>query len=127
MKKIEEIFSKIKKKTHGLNQFTQSEIEKIENSLFKKKDKFFLKCLIRQKNIVAKPEEIVRQLYISKLLKEYNYPIERINVEHSISFGTETKKADIVIFDKIKTDVEYVIIEVKKPTLLKGKDQLKSY
>jgi type I restriction enzyme M protein len=41
--------------------------------------------------------------------------------------GGKKKKADIVIFDCDRPDVPYIIIELKKPKLKDGKDQLKSY
>lgn len=48
-------------------------------------------------------------------------------VEHPVYFGRQKKRADIVIFDQDRPTVEYVIIEVKKPKLLDGKNQLRSY
>jgi len=41
--------------------------------------------------------------------------------------GREKKRADIVIMDKIQPTVPYIIVEVKKPKLKDGKEQLKSY
>ena len=51
----------------------------------------------------------------------------RIKFEHAIHFGREVKSADIVIFDKDRPTVEYIIIEIKKPKLQDGKNQLRSY
>jgi type I restriction enzyme M protein len=52
-----------------------------------------------------------------------------MEVEYSVSFGREKKKADIVIFDKdkAKANAVYIIIELKAPKLKDGKEQLKSY
>ncbi len=62
------------------------------------------------------------------LNKDMDYPIEtRIAVEHPITFGREKKRADIVIFDKDRTETPFIIIELKKPKLKDGKNQLKSY
>jgi type I restriction enzyme M protein len=69
----------------------------------------------------------VRQLYTTKLINSYGYPKNRIRFEHPIRFGRETKSADIVVFDKDRPTVEYIIVEVKKPKLKDGKEQLKSY
>ena len=45
-----------------------------------------------------------------------------------VNFGREKKRADIVIFDKDrKPDTPFIIVEVKKPKLLEGKSQLRSY
>ena len=41
--------------------------------------------------------------------------------------GTEVKRADIVVFDKERVTVPFIIVELKKPNLKDGKDQLKSY
>lgn len=77
---------------------------------------------------VGKPEEIVRQLWLHKLVKHYKYPKDRIITEKSINFGREvnSKSADVVVYkpDKI---TPYIIIEVKRPSEKKGIDQLKSY
>ena len=97
-------------------------IRKTEN-----KETPFVTCIIREKEIQLKPEEIVRQLYASRLVNKYGYPKSRLGFEHSISFGREKKKADIVIFDKDRPDSPYIIVEVKKPKLKDGKDQLRSY
>jgi hypothetical protein len=84
-------------------------------------------CIIREKEVQLKPEEVVRQLYTVKLINDYGYPKKRIRFEHPVQFGRETKLADIVVFDKDRPTVEYIIVEVKKPKLKDGKEQLKSY
>lgn len=106
-------------------------ITKLENSIKEKEQKngkaYFVNCLIRKKEIKLTPEEIVRQLYIYKLTEEYGYSTDRMQVEYAVHFGREVKRADIVIMDKIQPTVPYIIIEVKKPKLKDGKEQLKSY
>lgn len=87
----------------------------------------FITCLKRGKEIVLKAEEIVRQLYLYKLIYEYGYPKSRIEVEFPIHFGREVKRADIAIMDKNRPMVPYIIVELKKPKLSDGKEQLKSY
>lgn len=87
----------------------------------------YINCIIREKEIKLTPEEAVRQLYISKLVNEYNYPKNRIYVETPINFGREIKRADISIMDKDRPRVPYIIVEIKKPKLSDGKEQLKSY
>ena len=87
----------------------------------------FIKCFIRGKEIRLTPEEAVRQMFIRKLIDEYGYQPEQIQVEHAIHFGRETKRADIVIFETNRPTVEYIIVEVKKPKLKDGKEQLRSY
>ncbi len=82
---------------------------------------------VRKKDIKLTPEEIVRQLFLIKLHREYNYSYSRMQVEYIVHFGREKKRADIVIMDKKQETAPYIIIEVKKPKLKDGKEQLKSY
>ena len=91
------------------------------------KEMAHITCLKRGKEIVLKPEEVVRQLYLYKLIHEYGYPVSRIEVEFPIHFGREVKRADIAIMDKDRPMVPYIIVELKKPKLTDGKEQLKSY
>ena len=91
------------------------------------KQSYYTTCLIREKELKLTPEEIIRQLYLDKLINEYGYPKSRIQVEYPVHFGREVKRADIVVMDKLSPTTPYIIIEVKKPTLKEGKEQLKSY
>lgn len=122
----------LKDSDYQLSQFSQEHIIRLENSIFLKeirgKQTPFVHCLVRDnKEIQLKPEEVVRQLYLMKLNEEYGYAFERMEVEHKVSFGRETKRADIVIFDKKDTQAIYIMVELKKPKLKEGKEQLKSY
>jgi type I restriction enzyme M protein len=121
------IYKILKDTPYGLNIFTPQRIKQLEEKLFWKDSNPYVTCLIRNKEILLKPEEIVRQLYITNLIEDFKYPKSRIKLEHSIYFGREKKSADIVIFDKARPTVEYIIIEVKKPNEKIGKEQLKSY
>lgn len=46
------------------------------------------------------PEEIVRQLWVYKLIHQYGYHADEIDLEKSVQFGTEvgTKAADIIVY-----------------------------
>jgi len=116
--------------------FSQNEIHSLQSRITTKtsektsKQTYYVKCIIREKEIVLKPEEIVRQLYTQKLLDEYGYDKSQIKFEYTVTFGREKKSADIVVFQKNHPTEPYIIIELKKPkqtTLKDGKDQLKSY
>lgn len=87
----------------------------------------YVTCAIRDKEIKLTPEEAVRQLYIYKLMNDYGYATSRIQLETPIHFGREVKRADIAIMDKDRPMVPYIIVELKKPKLTDGKEQLKSY
>jgi len=116
---------------YGLTLFSDKEIKNLSKKITVKEDKnkksYYINCIIRNKEFVIKPEEIVRQLYTERLIEHYGYPTTRIKFEHPINFGREVKFADIVIFDKDRPTVEYLIVEIKKPKLLEGKKQLYSY
>lgn len=124
MKKILDI---IKDSNYSFALFDKSLVNELEQNIKIRDGKPYVVCVIRDKDIVLKPEEVVRQLYLMKLLKEYGYPKKRIALEHSIHFGREVKSADIVIFDKDRPLAEYIIVEIKKPKLQDGKSQLRSY
>ena len=121
----------LKDSNYKLTQFSEEKIKFLEENIFTKevKGKFvpYVKCLVRKKDIKLTPEEVVRQLYILVLNQDYGYPIDRMELEYAVSFGREKKRADIVIFDKDQTTAPYIMVELKKPKLKDGKEQLKSY
>ena len=112
---------------YGLELFSNEEIEALE--VFDKKGKSYLKCIISERDRPAKPEEIVRQLYLNRLIDQYGYPKDRIFIEKGVYFGSAVheKSADIVITDKEDPDTAYIIVELKKPKRRDGLEQLKSY
>ena len=130
---MESIISKIvSESNYEIEQFNQDEIMEVEKLIFSKPNKkgedvYYVKCQVRNRDIKLTGEELVRQLYINKLRNTYKYPIEIMELEYSVSFGREKKRADIVVFDKIATTSPYIIVELKKPKLKDGKEQLKSY
>ena len=124
---MKNILSIIKDSNYSFSIFEQKLIDELESKITFKDSKPYVVCAIRDKEIILKPEEVVRQLYAMKLLEEYGYPKQRIKFEHAIHFGREVKSADIVVFDKDRPTVEYIIVEIKKPKLQDGKNQLRSY
>jgi type I restriction enzyme M protein len=75
------------------------------------------------------PEEIVRQLWIYKLIQQYGYQADEMDLEKSVQFGTEigTKAADIIVYTDATKETPKIIIECKKPNRKDGIEQLKSY
>lgn len=117
---------------YHFEQFQESELQEVEKLILVKqnnkgRDISYIHCQIRNKDIVLTEEELVRQLFIHKLLTVYGYPKDSMELEYSVSFGRERKRADIVIFDKSDSTAPYIIVELKKPKLKDGKEQLKSY
>jgi len=124
--KIYRIFSSVDVK-HGISLFNAEELRAAENSIIETDGKFAIKCQVRNRYVNAKAEEIVRQLWIHRLLEEYGYPQERIQVERAVYFGSgEPKFADIVVLHDDLVH-PYVIVEVKRPRRSDGLEQLKSY
>ncbi|EOS7966716.1 N-6 DNA methylase [Enterococcus hirae] len=126
------ILSIVEESDYKIEQFNETEIKAVEKLISTKqnkkgKDVYYIKCQVREKDIKLTGEELVRQLYIYKLMNTYKYPKEEMELEHSVSFGREKKRADIVIFDKLDKTSPYIIVELKKPRLKDGKEQLKSY
>jgi type I restriction enzyme M protein len=124
--KITQIFSASDVK-HGISLFTDREIRAVEGLIIERDGKFHIKCQIKDRYKVAKPEEIVRQLWVYRLLNEYNYPKERIDVERVVYFGSrDSGLADVVV---LQEDLQhpYIIFEVKRPQRTAGLEQLKSY
>ena len=121
----------LKDGNYHLDFFSADEIaalnQKVSIKMVRGKQRSFVNCIVRKKDIQLKPEEIVRQLYAARLINEYDYPEERIACEYPVSFGRETKKADIVIFDKDRINTPYILVELKKPKFREGKNQLRSY
>lgn len=116
---------------YKLTQFKSEHIAMLESAIALKTIKndqvAHVVCLKRKKEIRLNPEEIVRQLYLMQLTQDYGYPLERIEVELGVHFGREVKRADIVVMDKDRPTVAYIVVELKKPKLKDGKEQLKSY
>ena len=121
----------LKDSNYKLTQFNLVEIQNLEKNIIIKdvrgKETPYINCLVRKKEIKLTPEEAVRQLYLQVLIDDYNYPVDRMEIEYSVTFGREKKRADIVIFDKKDTRAVYIMVELKKPKLKDGKEQLKSY
>lgn len=117
----------LKGSDYALTIFSPAEVRAL--SIFTKNGKGYVTCAASDKPRPAKPEEIVRQLYIRKLIEHYGYPKERLAVEKSVHFGSSVheKAADIVVWDKDDSTSPYIIVECKKPKRKDGLEQLKSY
>ena len=112
---------------YAVSVFAESRVDWLEENIIEKKGKYFIKCLVREKEIQAKPEELVRQLMLDKLINEYGYSKDLLRIEYSVSFGREKKLADIIILNKTDRTSVYCVLEIKKHKAKDGKDQLKSY
>lgn len=84
------------------------------------------------KRVRTGPEEQVRQEYERILVDDYGYERGNIDIEVPIPRGSgrRSDRADVVVYRRGGRDpaVDILgIVEVKKPGVVEGKDQLKSY
>ncbi len=128
---INEIFSNSDIK-YGISLFGQNEIDEIEKNITETNGKFYIENIIDGRLKLAKPEEIVRQLWVNRLINKYNYEKNRIKLEYPITFGSRKDfgSADIAVLTEKSgkiIDEPYIFIETKRPSRNDGLKQLKSY
>jgi type I restriction enzyme M protein len=122
---LDRVFKDPKIKYH-LDLFTQ---EKKRLQMFEKKGRVRIRCMVRNRDYVAKPEEVVRQLVLINLHYTLGYPIDRLAVEVPVQMGSgvHEKAADVVVYRGPQKLIPYIIVEVKKPRRKDGREQLHSY
>lgn len=112
----------------GLKFFVRGERNKLKLRVTED-NKVEVYCLKRAKWFRAKPEEIVRQLFLVWTQDTLKYDLSRVQVEWPMQIGSDAEKerADIAIFtDEACTD-PYIVFELKKPDAREGLEQLRSY
>ncbi len=92
----------------------------------------YVKDFITEKILKKTPEEERRQEIERRLVEEWGYPKDLIDIEVEIQFGSQKLgRADIVVFrDKKSKDPNknaYIIVEVKREHRKDGIEQLESY
>jgi type I restriction enzyme M protein len=118
---------------HGLSFFNQPEFQSLnllsKIAITKNADgRIFIRCLKRQRELIAKPEEVVRQLFLAYVRDYLKYPLSQVSVEEPIQMGSnDAKRADVVVFTDETCTRKYIIFEIKKPEAETGVEQLHSY
>jgi len=92
----------------------------------------YIRDFITGKILKDTPEERRRQEIERRLVEEWNYPKELMDIEVEIQFGSQKLgRADIVVFkDKKSKDPNknaYILVEVKREHRKDGIEQLESY
>ncbi len=91
----------------------------------------YIRDFLTNKWIRLTPEEQVRQIMVTRLVQEYEYPKEWIKTEFDIQKGSKRiGPADIVVFrDGKSKDQEniWIIVETKRKERSDGIEQLKTY
>ncbi len=106
-------------------------MEEISKIIPKGKIRCFLTGIDRKET----PEEIVRQSWLQKLIDEYGYSKDQLEVEYTIKSGSSKQRIDIAIFYPEKKHTQeniYIIVETKREEIKvndrdQGIDQLQSY
>lgn len=117
---------------HGGHVFADVEISAFIDTLvvkpYRQRNRLYCRCPIRCRDIMVKPEEVVRQIWVHRLSETYRYPKSLIRVEYPITIGASApRKADIVVVHQSAHDDPYIVIETKNFHRGDGKEQLKSY
>ena len=123
---LAEIFSK-GEADYGLDLFKAYEKKALD--LWRRGDKYYLHCLKRQKKVLAKPEEVIRQLALKRIV-DIGYSLDQLSLEVPVKMGsaTHSKAADIVIYrEETLRLTPYIIVELKRPRRKDGLDQLETY
>lgn len=73
------IYDILRDSAYKTEQFNPESIDGLNSRITEMTDKkgkpyAVVECLVRKKQIMLKPEEVVRQLLIDKLINEYGYP-----------------------------------------------------
>lgn len=72
---------------HGLKVFQPDELARLQ--LSEQGSNIFVVCVVTSKKRAAKPEEIIRQLTIRKLVDDLHYPLGCIDIEVPIKMGVD--------------------------------------
>jgi len=92
----------------------------------------YIRDFVTEKLLKDTPEERRRQEIERRLVEEWGYPKELIDIEVEIQFGSQRLgRADIVVFrdkkSKNPNKNAYIIVEVKRENRKDGIEQLESY
>jgi type I restriction enzyme M protein len=102
----------------------------MSNEADSEEKKGYIRDFITRRWLKNTPEEEIRQILEKRLVEEYGYSKNQIEIEFPIQKGSQKiGLADIVVFrdEKKSFDNLYIIVEVKRKKRKDGIEQLKSY
>lgn len=109
------------KNASSQNSTSESSAKPPPSSEFSKADRVDrVRCIITEKLLLKTPEERVRQAVAKRLITEYHYQRENIEIEFTIKMGSSKKRADLVIFPPSMKHTQgniFAIIETKAQTV----------
>lgn len=90
-------------------------LPKASLQLTRRNGEVYVRCIIRQKELVCTPEEWVRQHVINDLITHKGVSKGRIASEFPLAYNGRSKRADLVLFDPF--GVPDLIVECKAPEI----------
>jgi hypothetical protein len=108
--------------------FTALNLPNANLKLTRKENDIFVWCIVRNKKLLATPEEWVRQHIIHYLINQLQIPAGVIASEYGIKVNNQTRRCDVLVFDLNKNPV--VLVECKAPQVVlneKVVDQIVQY
>jgi type I restriction enzyme M protein len=85
-----------------------------KEGLFKISGKKIEYLTVKKSYNITDPEEQVRMSFYYELIKKYQYPKERIDLEVIVPRREPTDKADIVVYEDDEKKKPYIVVECKK-------------
>lgn len=85
-----------------------------KEGLFKVSGKKIEYLTVKKSYNFTDPEEQVRGVFYYELIKKYQYPKERIDLEVIVPRREPTDKADIVVYEDDEKKNPYIVVECKK-------------
>lgn len=73
-------------------------------------------CKNQTKRRLQNPEEFVQAETYLKLIYEYNYPAQNISVNESVQIGSETREADILVYNDSHNKI-LIVVECKEENI----------
>ncbi|AXV48845.1 restriction endonuclease subunit M [Prevotella denticola] len=73
-------------------------------------------CKNGTKRRLSNPEEFIQALTYLKLIFEYNYQPQHISVNESVQMGSETKEADIIVYNESNNKIQ-IVVECKEENI----------
>lgn len=82
---------------------------------FDAEQKFITYVHQNKKRNFQNPEEQVQAETFLKLILIYGYPVERIQIYVTVTMGSSTKEADIIVYNNDQCSEPHIVVECKKP------------
>jgi hypothetical protein len=67
---------------HAAELFSPGATKAIDALVAERNGKTYVRCQVRATDVLAKPEEVIRQFWLYRLIHHYKYPVARLGVEY---------------------------------------------